>query len=361
MAELSTDDIRASVAAGIIDEAQAASILSVAQDRLGFRVNMGSEDEPFELFRGFSEIFVTVGLLLLTSGIVGLGMTLGGPISIPIVSALLSVLFARYFTISRRMTLPSIFLATTFGVSTFVCIGLILNIFSDTGAPLQVFVAFLLTAALLGFYFKYFRVPFVLFLIGLCGMGMAYALANFARSAPNMGLEFSSIAGKYLDLGKSPLLALALLAFGICAFFGAMYFDLKDPYRISRRASSAFWLHILAAPAIVNVVAASLLGIGGVVGYLLATFAILFISVIALVIDRRSFLTAGIIYIGAILTWVISSTNVGRAWSFVLILLTLGVFVTALGSWWVQIRASLMRRLPEFPYKNQLPPFEEMP
>ena len=39
----------------------------------GQRDGLPSEDEPFELFRGFSEIFITVGLVLIFLGIEGLG------------------------------------------------------------------------------------------------------------------------------------------------------------------------------------------------------------------------------------------------------------------------------------------------
>ena len=59
MADVSRDDLRAAVAAGHLSAAQAASVLALAQARAGVRL---PEDEPFELFRGFAEIFVAVGL-----------------------------------------------------------------------------------------------------------------------------------------------------------------------------------------------------------------------------------------------------------------------------------------------------------
>ena len=64
MEDFSKSDIRAAVAAGLITEAQAAGLLALAQERVGMRQNMAAEDEPFEFFKGFSEIFVTVGLAL---------------------------------------------------------------------------------------------------------------------------------------------------------------------------------------------------------------------------------------------------------------------------------------------------------
>ena len=46
-----------------------ASIAALAHDRAGRREALPREDEPFEFFRGFSEIFVSVGLIILLSGI----------------------------------------------------------------------------------------------------------------------------------------------------------------------------------------------------------------------------------------------------------------------------------------------------
>jgi hypothetical protein len=358
MAEILPDDIRASVAAGILTEAQAARVLAVAEDRHGFRSHMPDDDEPFELFRGFSEIFVTVGLALLTSGTIGLSLILGNPLAIPVVAAVISVLFARYFTLRRRMTLPSIFLAGTFGFSVFVLAAILLL---DAGDNLgtRSLLAFALTGAALLAYFRTFRVPFVMFLTGLCGIGIAYSLTGILLPDAIIREGLESGFGDFLDLGRSPVLATTLLLFGLAAFAGAMVFDLRDPHRISRHAASAFWLHILAAPAIVNVVAVSLLGVGGTAGYLLAALALALITIAALIIDRRSFLTAGIIYIGVILTWAISSAQIDESWGVVWTLLVMGVFITWLGAWWVPMRGGLMRALPDFPLKSQLPPYPD--
>ena len=59
---IDTDDIRAAVGAGIVTEAQAASLTALADSRRGARENLSAGDEPFELFRGFNEVFVMLGL-----------------------------------------------------------------------------------------------------------------------------------------------------------------------------------------------------------------------------------------------------------------------------------------------------------
>ena len=71
-AKLSTDDMRSAVQAGIVTEAQAATLIAHAQARMGYRNAMLADEEPFEFFKGFAEIFVTIGLGLLTGALSGL-------------------------------------------------------------------------------------------------------------------------------------------------------------------------------------------------------------------------------------------------------------------------------------------------
>ncbi len=82
--------------------------------------------------------------------------------------------------------------------------------------------------------------------------------------------------------------------------------------------------------------------------------ALVAITVLALVIDRRSFLTAAIAYVAIVIAWVMGEDG-GTSWIFVLLIL--GGFITAIGTWWVQLRAWVMRVLPDFPGKSRLPPF----
>ena len=93
-------------------------------------------------------------------------------------------------------------------------------------------------------------------------------------------------------------------------------------------------------------------------GYGLAASALVIIAIVALVIDRRSFLTAGIIYIGIIMAWALD-TGSGDEWSIAITLLIMGAMITALGTWWVQLRGAIMKKLPNFPLKHRLPPYEE--
>ena len=65
---ISREDLRAAVGSGLLSEAQAASLAALADSRRGAREDLSPGDEPFELFRGFNEIFIVDGLLILASG-----------------------------------------------------------------------------------------------------------------------------------------------------------------------------------------------------------------------------------------------------------------------------------------------------
>ena len=348
---MTPEDLRAAVAAGIIDEAQAARLKALADDRSGRRALMPAEDEPFEFFRGFSEIFISIGLVILLAGVTSLLVWIGGfalMTAVPLVTAGIAWWWAGYFTLRRRMTLPSMVLATAYGV------GLVIFAFAvmeRAGIGERSVAIGGLALAALGMvaWYRRFRLPFAAFLTGGFVLGAIYALT--ASAANVTGLFAAGGFESLFDLGESPAFATATLVFGAGAFLVGMWFDTRDPHRLGRHAATAFWCHMLAAPALVNTVALTLLN-GGGVGLLAAALA--GITVLALVIDRRSFLTAGIAYVAIVIGWVMGG-DAGTQWIFVLI--ALGALITAIGTWWVQLRAALMRVLPDFPGKSRLPPY----
>jgi hypothetical protein len=348
---MTPDDLRAAVAAGILTEAQAASVLALANERTGKRSALPAEDEPFEFFRGFSEIFISIGLVILLSGVTALLAAFGGfalLTLVPLASAGIAWWWATYFTLKRRMTLPSMVLATAFGA------GVVLFAFTilrqgGLDERMLAFASFALAGAGMVMWYRTFRLPFAAFLTGAFALGAIYALT--ASTSDVLGLMAGGGFDSLFDLGESPAFATATLIFGIGAFLVGMWFDTRDPHRLGRHSATAFWCHLLAAPALVNTVALTLLN-GSGVGLL--TVALVAITVLALVIDRRSFLTAAIVYIAIVIGWAMDAQG-GTNWIFVLLLL--GAFITAIGTWWVQLRAAVMRVLPDFPGKSRLPPY----
>ena len=348
----SKDDLRSAVAAGLLTEAQAAGVIAHGDARVGLRVNMVRDDEPFELFRGFADIFISVGLVLLLSGILGFARVVTASVFVPVFAAGLCWLFARYFTLKRRMTLPSIVLVTGFGISAALVAAFICAIAVGNGdGPVAALVVGGLTMAALLAYYQVFKVPFTLFLVGIAGLAVVLVVTNSIVPDRVMADGF----GSFLDLRQGSGLAIGMLFFGVCAFLAGMWFDMHDPHRLGRWSASGFWLHMLAAPALVNTIVLTLYNFGGTTGYMLSALALLFIAALALVIDRRSFLTAGIGYLGLLIAWAVGRGEGGA--SPILILLMLGGTITALGTWWVPLRAVAMRALPDFPGKTRLPPY----
>ena len=349
---MTPEDLRAAVAAGILSEAQAASLSALANDRAGKRSALPQEDEPFEFFRGFSEIFISIGLIILLTGATALLAAFGGfalLTLVPLATAGIAWWWAGYFTLKRRMTLPSMVLATAYGIGITI---FAFTILTQGGIDQRMIAVagFAASALAMIAWYRRFRLPFAAFLTGGLILGAVYA---FTASAANVAGLFTGMTGyrSLFDLSESPAFATATLLFGIGAFVTGMWFDTRDPYRLGRHAATAFWCHLLAAPALVNTVAVTLLN-GGGIGFL--TIALVLITLLALVIDRRSFLTAAIAYIAIVIGWF---TGEGGGTSWIFILLILGAFITAIGTWWVQLRAKVMAVLPDFPGKSRLPPY----
>jgi len=129
-----------------------------------------------------------------------------------------------------------------------------------------------------------------------------------------------------------------------------MIFDMSDPHRVTRRSANGFWLHIVAAPALVNTIALTLLDQGGT-GSNIALLAFLGVfALVAIVIDRRSFLIAAIGYIVAL------SATVFEGEGAAMTVLILGIILLLLGAFWERIRALLLGFLPSAFPKHRLPP-----
>ena len=357
MAEgVTRDDLRAAVASGVIDEGQAILLQTLSDQRMGYRANMVGDDEPFELFKGFAEIFVTVGLGLLMAGLLGLTAIFGNLALIPVAMMVLSIALALYFTKKRRMSLPSIALCIGFALGLW---GLMDAVLPDgRNATLSMGVAGMIGLA---FYYLLFKLPFAMFVFGLFALMTVTGVVNIVEPPASRGFVSSGDylvdwlgLPRYFDLCNSPYMAVGTLIFGLMAFFAAIYFDSKDPHRVSRYASTAFWLHILAAPALVNTLVMSNYAMGGI-GTVIAIAILTVFTLLAVIIDRRSFLTAGLVYMGLLISQAVGDT--GTEWAPVITMLVLGVFVTALGAFWAQARAAIMGALPDFPGKERLPPY----
>lgn len=358
---LSRDDLRAATAAGVVSEAQAARLLTLADARRGARENLREGDEPFELFRGFNEVFIVVGLAILTTGWMGAvalyvgdpfglavpglaGGTVARTVQAAVAGALILWGLSEYFVRRRRMVGPAIALSVLWGAN--AASGL-LAAFAQPFMVAQADYASLplplaLATGAVVLHWLRFRVPFAVALIAVGLFATTLVIAANRAGTPQ------SLADLFLLSAGGPF-AWITLALGLLVFAAAMLFDMSDPHRVTRRAAQGFWLHVVAAPALVNTVALSLLdrGDAGANGLLLLFLAL--IALVAIVIDRRSFLIAGVGYSVAL-----AGTVFGGGGS-ALTVLALGAVLLVLGAAWERIRALLLRPVPEG-LRRRLPP-----
>lgn len=347
------DDLRAGVSAGIVSEAQAASLASLAHSRRGAREDLAPGDEPFELFKGFNEIFIVVGLIILASGWVAVNAATmmteivnyrTQVITMAAVGAGVLWLLSEYFIRRRRMVAPAIALSILFfgnavsGLAASFSEIFMLAQEDYSSLPLPTFLA---TLALFVFWWR-FRVPFAMAMIAIGLFAVAMLLAATSAGTPD------SIDDLFLLSAGGPF-AFITLALGFAVFLVAMWFDMSDPHRVTRRSANGFWLHVVAAPALVNTIALSLLDSGTAGSNLLLMAVLAFFALVAIVIDRRSFLLAAIGYSVALAFTVLGGDGAPTT------VLSLGIVLLILGAFWEKIRARLLRFLPFLPL-DRLPP-----
>ncbi|WP_296425280.1 hypothetical protein [Yoonia sp.] len=351
---IARDDLRAAVGSGLLTEKQAADLVSLADSRRGARENLLPGDEPFELFKGFNEIFIVIGLIILATGWVSVtALTLGNDIinlrgyavSVTVMAAGILWMLSEYFVRKRRMIAPAIALAVMFGINP------IIGFLALLGEPFMIVqgdyfsatLPVLLTTLVLLIYWWRFRVPIAMAMIAI---GLFIAATVLAAS---QGGEVRDISDLFLLSAGGPF-AWITLVLGVLVFAVAMAFDMSDPHRVTRRSANGFWLHVVAAPALVNTVALSLLDQGTAgANIVLLGFLALF-AVVAIVIDRRSFLIAAIGYIVTLAATVLNGDGAA------LTVLFLGIALLLLGAFWERIRARVLGLLPGIVPLHRLPP-----
>jgi hypothetical protein len=282
-------DLEAAVGAGVIERSAADRLLAFVQGT-GGTAPPSADEESLRLITGFNDIFVTIGLALFLGALAYL--TSGeGPAVTGLVLAAASWALAEIFTRKKHMALPSIALLAVFGLACFVAIAGFLtngqNLFdaieSSEHTRVQFGAAGLLTAGCIAVHWFRFRVPVTV------AAGCAALVVMF--------LSLADIVAPDL-MAAHP--AAIFLPLGLATFALAMWFDMSDRKRLTRRTDIAFWLHLLSAPLIVHPVVAEVTSLGTMntknAAIILALFLVL--SLVALVIDRRALLVSSLVYLG---------------------------------------------------------------
>ena len=337
----SDSDIDDAVAAGAISADAARALRAhVRASRAGSSV----DEEQFRLLTGFNDIFVTIaiGLLLIAVGQIGhriapaIGGTLVAAISWPL---------ADYFTARRRMALPSIVLLLTFVGGVAGAVGTLILDHGTLAAPGQALRAAGVAgaAAIAAFiHWRRFMVPITVAAGAVAVVALLVTLALAA--APGLG----GIAWP------------ALLVCGLGVFAVAMWWDMSDRLRQTRRSDVAFWLHLVAAPMIAHPVFHMLGVFGGMIDVATAILVIalyLVFGFVALAVDRRALLVSGLAYVVYAMAALIRTAGaVELGWAFTALLL--GAALLTLSAFWHTIRIRAVRLLGRF--ADHLPPARPM-
>jgi hypothetical protein len=348
----SESDIEAAVASGAITPAAAAALReSVAQASATSSV----DEESFRLITGFNDIFVTIAAILLLVAIGWIGATLAAPTSwsdgddvqamhqmahaVFVPGALVAAAswgLAEYFTRRRRMALPSILLLGTFVYGTAAALGgLIASALPSMDGerlPSLVFAAVgLLTAGAAWLHWRRFHVPITI--AALTGALVMTLVSLFMAAFP---------------AARDYWLWIMLIG-GLCVFAFAMWWDMSDRLRQTRRSDVAFWLHLSAAPMIAHPVF-NLLGMfyGSISAATALVVLILYLAfgVVALAVDRRALLVSSLIYVLSALAELFRQAGaVGL--NIALTALVIGSALLLLSAFWHNARRLVVTALPK--------------
>jgi MFS family permease len=329
----SEQDLEAAISAGVITADTATALRAHVAATRGAP---SADEENFRLLTGFNDIFVAIaGVLLL----VGAGW-LGGVILRPlggIAVAGLAWFLAEYFTRVRRMALPSIIFLLAFvggvlvaSITAFMTDGDVNTDTMEAAQALAVTASGGLAAVAAWFHWRRFKVPITV------AAGAAAAAVTLLTLAVGLIPDLK-------DSVEALFFALGLGVFGL-----AMWWDVSDPQRETRRSDVAFWLHLLAAPMLVHPIfwAMGLLDSEPSTGQ---AFIVILVYIalgwIALAIDRRALLVSAlgyVIYAMGSLFQTFGALGLNTA----LTAFVIGSALLLLSAFWPKARAAALRFVP---------------
>lgn len=316
--------LQAAADAGIISSEQVDPLFASLTET----ENTGSnEDEQLRFVRGFGDVFVSLGILLIAITTSKLGL-LGYQYAIPV---LIFFLASEWLVRVRKLVLPGIVLL----LSILYFSNKIFNFEQLIGSGPYDGVFVVLISLL---YYLRYKMPFALVPIALGLIWIVTALS---------GVDIRDV--QYLFLG-----------YGVLIFLVAMSFDARDRKRINRLSDSAFWLHLLAAPLMVHGIMSLMLMSDAVLiskEVMIIGFFVTFFLV-ALYVDRRAMIVSSLAYaLYAIVT--ITKANLFNVENVTLFaFMGFGAFIVFFGAAWYSIRNIIYARFGDSWLSQYVPKFE---
>ena len=331
-------DLDQAVSAGVLPAAVATDFRNHVA---ALRATPAVDEEHFRLITGFNDIFVSIAIVLMLVAVAQIGAQAAGWLAPALVAGTAWGL-AEYFTARRRMALPSILLLLAFsgGVAATISLAILplMEGASDRTQALAGAGVAAITAAATWLHWRRFRVPITV-AAGAASL-VAVVVALIIAAFPN----------------EDRLVWPLLLAGGVAVFAYAMWWDLSDRERRTRRADVAFWLHLAAAPMIAHSTF-QLLGvfsdeIGTGTAVTVMALYVLF-ALVALAVDRRALLVSSLVYVLYAMYALIRTTGAVEL-SAAFTALVIGSALLSLSAFWQPIRARVVERLGD--WQDRLPP-----
>jgi hypothetical protein len=296
-----------------------------------------AEDSEQPLFlRGFHDILITIGVVIALVGLSGIGGVL---ILLPAILVLAEILVRR-----QRLALPAVSLS----LAMVWCVAIAAQDFVTdqewerfTRGVIFVW-AFPLPLCL--FYWRY-RVP----------LSLALFLLSVAAAAVILVLFVLWEAWR-IDAGLDPyLLSSIVFIAALAVFAAALRYDISDPRRVTPRSDTAFWLHMAAAPglfyAMLGLITGGeafwLSGEGDLGRAAAVVLLVAFLMTIGLVIDRRAFVTSGLLSLGGAIWVILNEAGVSFDTYVFVVFAAVGLTVLVIGIFWQALRRVVMRLLPD--------------
>ena len=330
---ISRELLEAAVDRNIIQQNQVEPLLDFIRQRQSGTdesAEPNSHDEPLRFVRGFGDVFISLGIILLVIAINMLSLS-GYLYFLPVVGF---VIMAEWLVRVRRLSLP--------GIAILISILYFVNKAIDFDHEnATVFGLAILSLTSLFFYLRY-KMPFSL---------LPVAAGVVAIAVVQIGTE----------LIEYPLIFSGL---GLIVFVVAMGFDIRDTERKTHLSDSAFWLHLLAAPLIIHGLMISVLFSQqqwlADMGH--AVFIVLFfigILLIALLLDRRAMLVATQLYMAYAVTQLLQGQLGSTQNIIIYVLLILGFAIIFFGTYWYKTRRLLYGFLIGSAISRFVPAFEQ--
>ncbi|MDQ0321236.1 hypothetical protein QO002_003374 [Pararhizobium capsulatum DSM 1112] len=300
---------------------------------------LAEDSEQPRFVRGFHDILITIGVVVALVGVWGLGSAFA---VFPAVLLLAEILVRR-----QRLALPAVVLTLALVQATAIAAALLIDegagpVFTEGLKVLPV-----IAVALGVFYWRY-RVPLALSLLFLSlaafAMCLVFTVLEKVTGSANLLIDYST-------LSAGVFLVFALAVFGV-----AMAYDVSDPHRRTRLSDVAFWMHLAAAPMLLYAML-SFVFLKKLSGdwwndstLFHAITVVLIVAVfmaIGLVIDRRAFVTSGLVSLGLAIWTILSRGQAVLSDYASVTVLLVGIVVLSIGVFWQSLRRLTIRPLPD--------------